>query len=192
MKRIKENITKEKFTVLINNLKSDTKIRANRKDRLIVIYSLLYYTGLRVNETTQFTANKLLELIKEKTLIVETHKTKTERKLYITDNGQKELKKIFKDLKPSEELLIRSERVTKVLDNQSIILDVNSYLKVIFGKEARITSHSFRQTLITELAEANINTKVIQSFIGHKSSSSTLRYIKPSESNIINSLNGVR
>jgi len=55
-----------------------------------------------------------------------------------------------------------------------------------------ITSHSFRQTLITELAQKNINTKVIQTLIGHKSISSTYRYIKPSQEDITSSLDLVR
>ena len=154
--------------------------------------TLLYYTGLRVNETTQFTDTMLLELINNKTLIVETHKTKTERVLYITDNGQKYLRKVFVDLYKTDTKLIQSERCTRELSTNSVTRDVNSYLKIVFGKDTRITTHSFRQTLITLLSESGVNTKVIQTLIGHKSVNSTLRYIKPSSETVLNSLNGVR
>lgn len=192
MKRIKENITDKQFKVLMTHLHGDTSIRNNRKQRLTTIFNLLYYTGLRVNETTQFTDTMLSELINNKTLIVETHKTKTERVLYITDNGQKYLRKVFDDLHKTDSKLVQSERCTRELNTNSVTRDVNSYLKVVFGKDTRITTHSFRQTLITQLSECGVNTKVIQTLIGHKSVNSTLRYIKPSVETVVNSLNGVR
>ena len=59
IERIKDNITPQEFKHLINYLKADTSVRANRKDRLIKLFNILYSTGLRVNETTQLTNSKL-------------------------------------------------------------------------------------------------------------------------------------
>lgn len=192
MKRIKENITTEQYKVLLTHLQGDTAIRIHRKQRLLIIYSLLYYTGLRVNECTQFTDTLLKQLIDTKTAIVKTYKTKRERVLYITDNGQRELKKLFGHLTATDTKLIQSERLTKELNVQSVIYDVNDYLKKVFSKKTRITSHSFRQTLITELATAGVNTKIIQNLIGHSSVNTTLRYVRPSTVDIINCLHSVR
>lgn len=193
-KRIKNNISEVEFKKLISHLKGDEHIRTSRKERLISIFHILYFTGMRINEISQITNKMLHELVEDKKLIVRTHKTKNERVLYITDNGQKVLKKVFGNIAVNDQLVIHSERGNKhsSLESPSLIRDANTYIKKVFGEDSRITSHSFRQTLITELAMSGVNTKIIQSLIGHKSISSTYRYIKPSEMDIMNCLQGVR
>jgi len=193
VKKIKDNISKSEFNHLINYVKADNSLRKNRKERLIKIFYILYYTGLRVNETSQLTNNKLIELLNLGQTKIIAHKQKIEKKIFVTQNGIKELKKIFNNLKANDDYIFVSERGSKnrPISINSVIRDVNSYLKKVFPHK-NITSHSFRQTLITELANHNINTKIIQTIIGHKDISTTYRYIKPSESDILNSLNIVR
>lgn len=185
--KIKENISKEDYVYLMKTIERDSCIRNTRKIRLTYIFALLYNLGLRVNEVTQLTNKMINDLIKNKSLIITTKKTKSERKLFINESSRKELQEIFKNLDNTDTYIIKSERGT-MLHNRSIIQDVNSYLKKVFGDDTRITSHSFRQSLITELAVKNVNTKIIQEYIGHKNISTTLRYVKPSEENIIDSL----
>jgi len=191
--KIKDNITKTEFKHLLNYTKADTSIRDNRKNRLIKIFSLLYITGLRVNETTQLTNKILLELMKEKTTKIIAHKQKMEKLIFITGDGVKQLKNVFGEIEENDNFLLTSERGSKKspLAINSVIRDINTYLKKVFPNK-NITSHSFRQSLITELAQKNINTKVIQTLIGHKDISTTYRYIKPSENDIMNSLELVR
>lgn len=190
--KIKDNITPKEFKHLLNYLKSDDGIRENRKERLNKVFNLLYVLGLRVNELSQVTNNMMIELLTHKQLKLISHKQKLEKMVYITDNGVKTLTKIFSDLEPNENLIFVSERCSKTpLSINSMIRDTNSYLKTVFPHK-NITSHSFRQTLITELAQSNINTKVIQTLIGHKDISTTYRYIKPSENDLMNSLEAVR
>jgi len=193
VQRIKDNITPKDFKHLINYLKADTSVRANRKDRLIKLFNILYSTGLRVNETTQLTNSKLKELLTTKQTKVIAHKQSIEKIIYITDSTKKELSKLFTDIQDNEDLIFTSERGSKrsPLAINSVIRDINQYLKKVFPNN-NITSHSFRQTLITELAQKNINTKVIQSLIGHKAISSTYRYIKPSQEDITSSLDLIR
>jgi len=193
IERIKDNITQQEFKHLINYLKADTSVRANRKDRLIKLFNILYSTGLRVNETTQLTNFKLKELLNTKQTKIIAHKQSLEKVIYITENTRKQLLKLFPEITENEDLLFTSERGSKnsPLAVNSVIRDINQYLKKVFPNK-NITSHSFRQTLITELAQKNINTKVIQTLIGHKSISSTYRYIKPSQEDITNSLDLVR
>lgn len=108
--KIKNNISEAEFRKLVSHLKGDEHIRENRKNRLMSIFHILYFTGMRINEVSQITNAMLLELIETKKLIVKTHKTKNERVLYITDNGQKVLKKIFSHIDANNQLVIRSER----------------------------------------------------------------------------------
>lgn len=191
--RIKDNITNTEFKHLLNYIEADSTLRAIRKDRLLKMFSLLYVTGLRVNETTQITNNKLLELLNTKSIKVIAHKQQLEKKIFITDSGVKQLKKYFRGIESNDNYLFVSERGTKreALATNSVIRDINTYLKKVFINK-NITTHSFRQSLISELAQANINTKIIQTLIGHKDISTTYNYIKVAEKDIITSLNLVR
>ena len=193
IKKIKDNITEKEFRFLINFINADTSIRANRRDRLIKLFHLLYYTGLRINETTSLTNRQIKELLQEKKTKIIAHKQRLEKYIFITEKSKKVLEKLFDDIIDDDNYIFTSERGNKnrPLNPNSVIRDVNSYLKQVFQSK-NITSHSFRQTIITEMAAHNINTKIIQNLIGHKSISSTYRYIRPSESDLINSLDLVR
>jgi len=190
--KIKDNISKKEFQHLINYLIADISVRSIRKDRLLKLFNLLYITGLRVNETTTLTNIQIKELLEQKQTKVIAHKQKLEKVIYLTESSCKQLYKYF-EIIDNDDLIFQSERGSKrsSLSSNSVIRDINSYLKKVFPNK-NITSHSFRQSLISELAEKNINTKVIQTLIGHKSISSTYRYIKPSEEQILNSLDLVR
>jgi len=50
------------------------------------------------------------------------------------------------------------------------------------------TSHSFRQGLITEMGSKSINTKIISKFIGHSDVKTTMRYINPTDDDIVNAM----
>lgn len=43
------------------------------------------------------------------------------------------------------------------------------------------TSHDFRHTQITELADAGLPTKTMQLYVGHKNPATTMRYIHVEE-----------
>ena len=186
-KKIKDNITSSEFKHLITYLKADDSVRTNRKNRLLKIFSLLYSTGIRINEIQQINENHINELNENQKTIIVSHKQKTEKMIY---SSKKNLKLIISYWNKNKGHTITSERNNK-LHPVAMIQDVNSYLKKVFPNK-RITSHSFRQTLITELATKGINTKIIQSLIGHKNINTTYRYIKVSENDILNSLEVVR
>ena len=190
--KIKENITKQQFLFLISHIKEDEKIRKNRKKRLLGQFALLYHTGLRVNETTQLTHQNIHKIITNQIHIIYSTKQKKEKKIYITETGAKYLKKIFTTIDPSsKQYIFKSERGS-ILSVPGTINDINTYLKKVFGKESRITSHSFRQTIISDMANSGINTSIIQHFIGHTDIKTTFRYIKTSDIDIIKKLNIVR
>ena len=150
-------------------------------------------TGLRVNETVQLTNSKMLELITTGQTKVVAHKQKKEKIIYATKKGIKLLKNVFSDVNDSERFLLTTERASKTdkLQTNSVIRDVNTYLKKVFPHKT-LTSHSFRQSLITELANKGINVKTIAELISHSDISTTDRYIKPSQVDIRNSLELVR
>ena len=192
--KIKENVTEQQYKLLLSSLRGNTSMRKVRKERLLKIFVILYNLGIRVNEVSQFTNNMLNELLDNGKLIIESHKQGSEKIVYLTAKSKKEIKKIFDDIPHNNNYIFVSERGSKrdTLEPSSMIRDVNSYIKSIFGSNTRLTSHSFRQTLISNLATSGINTKIIQNLIGHKSINTTYRYITTSEADLTSALESVR
>jgi len=196
MKKIKKStelITKKDYNQIMNFIKNNQSMRKTRKNRLLRIISFLYHTGIRINESRQMTNKKMNELLNNGTLIIASHKQGSEKTIYITKSAIKELKSIFGPLEDNNMSLFVSERDKKTpLEPTAMIRDINTLLKNIFGADTRKTSHSFRKTLITDMAVKGINTKIIQNMIGHKSITTTYNYIRTSDTDIINALEVVR
>lgn len=195
MKKIKDNISQDQYKLLMNYLKGDEEIRPHRQNRLLKVFFLLWNFGLRVNETCQFTNEMVRKLLENRELHIYSKKQDIEKTIYLTEQSEKDLKKIFFPLiGEDKDYIITSERGNKKepLTIPAMINDINNYLKKVFGNDTRITSHSFRQTLITELGIGGVNSKVIQEIIGHKSITTTLNYIKPSKVDKIKAIKNIR
>ena len=66
-------------------------------------------------------------------------------------------------------------------------MTVNKHMQKALGDRS-FTSYSFRQGLITEYASKGVNTRIIQEFIGHRDTKTTMRYIRPTEQDLRESL----
>jgi integrase/recombinase XerD len=117
-----------------------------------------------------------------------SHKVKSERVLYFSTDAIKEFTKYFNlEGKEDSEYVITSwGKPRQQLHHISLIQLVNSYIHNILGEQ--YSSHSFRSGIITDMAIKSVNPKIIQSFVGHKNISTTLSYVRPSESDIKNAL----
>ena len=188
VKRVKKSVTEKEYKKLMAFVRGDEDIKSFNQKRFLKIFSLLYYSGMRVNEITQIKYSHIQEIIDTSETIIISHKTSRERVLYFSDSAIKEIKKYF----TFEESELGNYCITswgnpqKTFHEVSLIQLVNKYMKNILGDN--YTSHSFRQGLITEMGSKNINPRVIQSFIGHQNVSTTLNYIKPTENDIKDSL----
>lgn len=188
-KLIKESVSEIEFKKLMAQVRGDLTLKENTKNNLLRTFTLLYYTGSRLNELLQLTNSNILEIFKNNELIIKTHKTKNERKIYFSEQSVKDLKKLFLDIENEEAhfKIIRSKgKPYQSPHNITFIQQINKYMKNILGD--RYSSHSFRQGLITEMATKGINTKIIKEYIGHSDIKTTLRYVKPSKIDIKNSL----
>ena len=63
---------------------------------------------------------------------------------------------------------------------------MNSYLKHVIG--VGYTSHSFRQGLLTELGSKGVNIKIMAKFVGHSDVKTTMRYVTPSDEDVMMNL----
>ncbi len=187
LKRIKESITEIEYKKLINAVKGDESLRPNSKQNLLRTFTILYFTGLRLNELQEMKLSHIKELIDNGETKLILPKTKSERKLFATDEFIKQLKKLFVfDSNIDLQIKVISKGSNKnkkeSIHPLTFIAQVNEVMKSILG--TGYTSHSFRQGLITQMASKQINTKIISKFIGHSDVKTTMGYIKPTDDDV--------
>ncbi|MCH9740982.1 MAG: site-specific integrase, partial [Epsilonproteobacteria bacterium] len=102
IERIKENVTSKEYKKLMEFVREHDNLRENSKLNLMRAFTILFYTGLRVNELQALRVGDIKELIKNRSVKVELDKTSTERKLYLSDDFEEELLSIF-DLEEDSE-----------------------------------------------------------------------------------------
>lgn len=186
-RRIKKSITDKEYKILISHTKGDDSLKEFNRKRFLMIFSLLYYSGVRINELSQIKYKHMSEIIKHGETVIVTHKTKNERILYFSDQAIKEMRKYFDLSEDENNYVIASWNNPKNRMHEiSLINLVNKYMKKVLGDG--FTSHSFRQGLLTEMGSKSINPKIIQSFIGHSDVKTTLHYIKPTSNDVKMSL----
>jgi len=187
IKKIKKSITKVEMKKLIAFTLYDDDIKTFNRERLLKIFTLLYYSGMRVNELTQITYIHIDEIIQTGETIIVTHKTKNQRVLFFSPKAITEIKKYFVHYSNKNEFVICSwGKPSRGFHPISLISLVNKYMQKVLG--LGFSSHSFRQGIITEFASNSVNPRVIQSFIGHRNVKTTLNYIKPTADDVKNSL----
>ena len=188
IKRIKENITEEEYKKLLNSIRGDESIKSHTKQNLLSAFTVLYFTGLRLNEVQELRITNIVELIDTGSTKLVLSKTKSERKLFAGDEFKKQLKKLI--LAYGSNLDIQARVITKGSSKNKhtginpivFITQVNKTMKSVLGDG--YTSHSFRQGLITEMGSKGINTKIISKFIGHSDVKTTMRYINPTDEDL--------
>lgn len=189
IKKIKENITLTEFKKLTAYIRGNDTIRENTRINLLRTFTILYYTGLRLNELQEMRIKHIKELLENGTTKITLPKTKTERKLYLTPEFKKNLEKLFdtnEDL--ANRVIAKGSNKNKRdgIHYITYIQQVNKFMREALG--TGYTSHSFRQGLITEMGSKSINTKIISKFIGHADVKTTMMYINPTDDDIVNSL----
>ena len=187
IKRIKESITQDEYKKLMNSIRGDDTIRKTTQQNLLRTFSILYFTGLRLNELQQMRLYHIKELLEQGSSKLILPKTKSERKLFAGDEFRKQLLKLFTiDDTTDLEMRVVTKGSVKSgrtgINHDVFIKQVNSKMKSILG--SGYTSHSFRQGLITEMGSKQINTKIISKFIGHSDVKTTMRYINPTDEDL--------
>ena len=186
IKRIKENITEVEYKKLMSFIRGNETLRENTKLNLLRTFTILFFTGLRLNEVQELKIKDIKNLLQDGNVKIDISKTSTQRKLYLTNSFQKELVKLFDVKNELDENRIISKGSDKnkrtSINNIVFIQQVNKTIKEILGEG--YSSHSFRQGLITEMGSKSINIKIISQFVGHKNVSTTMGYIKPTDEQI--------
>lgn len=185
-KKIKENITEVEYKKLMSFVRGNETLRHNTKQNLLRTFTILFFTGLRLNEVQELKIIDIKNLLENGNVKIDISKTSTQRKLYLTNSFQKELLKLF-DFKIEDDdnrIISKGSNKNKKTSINKIVFiqQVNKIIKEILGEG--FSSHSFRQGLITEMGSKSINIKIISQFVGHKNISTTMGYIKPTDEQI--------
>lgn len=183
IKRIKENITEAEYKKLVYGVQGNDRLKEHTKQNLIRAFTLLYFTGLRLNEVQQLTLCHIGELLEQGNTKLVLSKTNSERKLYAGTAFKKALQKYFSlEGELRSPVIGKGSNANESLHPLSFIAQVNAVMKSILGEG--YTSHSFRQGLITEMGSKGVNVKIIAKFIGHSDVKTTMRYIKPTDDDV--------
>jgi integrase len=189
-KKIKENITEVEYKKLMTFVRGNETLRPNTKLNLLRTFTILFFTGLRLNEVQELKIIDIKNLLENGNVKIDISKTSTQRKLYLTNSFQKELLKLFdfkNELDENKVISKGSDKNKKTSINKIVFIQqVNKTIKEILGEG--FSSHSFRQGLITEMGSKSINIKIISQFVGHKNISTTMGYIKPTDEQIRDAL----
>ncbi|MGJ0316984.1 site-specific integrase [Aliarcobacter cryaerophilus] len=185
VRRIKESITELEYKKLMNAVRGDECVKDNSKQNLLRAFTILYFTGLRLNELQQMRMYHIKDLLEQGSTKLTLPKTKSERKLFAGEEFKKQLLKLFV---LDEDLQIKvinkgsSKSKKEGIHPIVFITQVNKVMKSILG--SGYTSHSFRQGLISEMGAKGINAKIISKFIGHSDVKTTMGYIKPTDDDV--------
>jgi len=191
MKRIRKNITKKEYLKLKRYLENDNNLRTSSKRNLTTTITILYHTGIRITEISSFKVKNLKELITTNSTIIKTAKTNSEREIFISKTAKKEIielyEKFYTDLEDNVQIVYPKNSKFDSISKPVLIRQTNDFLRKVLG--SGFSSHSFRSSLITDLARQGANIGFIQQYIGHKSLQATQRYIKPEKNDLINMIN---
>jgi integrase/recombinase XerD len=157
-------------------------LTTNTKNNLRRTFILLYFTGMRVNEVKQLKVKDINTIFEKEELIIVTHKTRKERKLFFSKEAIKQIKKhfVFNDNSKDEDFIITTKgNPLKTPNSSTFIAKVNNFIQEVLG----YSSHSFRAGIITDMSKS-INPKFIKEFIGHSDIKTTMRYIRPTDEDL--------
>ena len=139
---------------------------------------------MRVNEVKQLKIKDINTIYEKEELIIVTHKTRKERKLFFSKEAIKQIKKhfVFNDDSKDEDFIITVKgNPLKTPSSSTFISKINSFIQEVLGN--RYSSHSFRAGIITDMSKS-INPKFIKEFIGHSDIKITMRYIRPTHEDL--------
>jgi len=203
---LREPICYPDFQLILSNAGLDRKMdednlritQQNPRIRIIqlkIIYSLLYYFGLRLNETSKFTYEMFEYLWENNAISLVLSKTNQSLRQPVSDQGKQaflELKPLIDELYKEHEFayLGCSSRYPKRLmglTNYRGLVNIDLECTCKRFNLPKYTSHSFRIGYITNLLSKG-QLQQVSKLIGHKSVQTTMLYYRFAEDESIQEL----
>lgn len=183
IQKLRDPIDYELFPIFLNNAgMSIERQRELKRSQLRVCYTILYYTGLRVNEISSITYQDIQDVFITSQLTVIHHKNKQSHIHTLSKRALRDLEYIRFDIETIFEKYKYKYLLgkNKPMHNKSVIRFINQDLRCICNaKHIRynIKSHSFRIYVISSLLQQTSVQHVAQ-IIGHNDIRSTLMYAR--------------
>ncbi len=165
---LRSTIKFDEFNLVFKQIKPNNW----KEKRNWLIFSFLFYTGLRVNELLQF--NKLNIFEGNKFLV--KGKGNKQRIVYLNEY-------LLKELSDWEFNRITITKSNSLLSTKQINLIVRDLSFKYFDKY--ITPHGLRRSYATNLLRANVNLEVVRRILGHNNINTTSKYIQFTDDEII-------
>lgn len=136
------------------------------------IFSLIYSTGIRINEAINL---KITDIDKySKTIFIKNGKGKKDRYVLLSDKILMLLREYYIEYRPKIHLF-ENELTDEQLNERSIQIVFSQVVKQCrFNKTATI--HTLRHSFATHLLESGVNIRHIQELLGHSDLNTTMRY----------------
>jgi len=178
---LRDPVNVDLLPLFLANAGSESKYKRDLKSsQLVVAYTILYHTGLRINEIRTLTREQIYDGIQISQFNLIHHKTRKAHIHVLSDKGINDLQKIQTNLK-----IIFDKYQYKYLfgkhkpmAKKSLIRMINNDLKTtckLAKLPYNIKSHSFRINIITNLLKVTSVHKVAE-VIGHEDIRSTMKY----------------
>ena len=181
--KLRDPLDYELFPLFLNNAgKSVKRLKELRTSQLRVCYTVLYYTGLRINEATTLTYQDLKDAFLTSQITVIHQKQKQSHIHTLSRRALRDLEYLSQDI---EVIFIKYKQKylfgkNKPMHQKSVIRLVNKDLKNTChdkGVAYNIKSHSFRIYVISSLLKQT-SVQNVADIIGHKDIRSTLKYAR--------------
>lgn len=169
-------LTEAEIKKLWQAVKSD-KSKFGKRNQIMI--RLLIETGMRLNELTSLNVG---DINTNERIIKVRRKGNKEQSLPINTELNLFLKNFIKNKKLDKPLLIsnRGQRIT----NRRAAITVQKFIKLAKIEKTNISAHSLRHSYCVRLLEKGVNLKSIQLLCGHKSISTTERYLHISQAGL--------
>lgn len=181
IKKLRDPLDFELFPIFLKNAGTNTKrLKRLRAAQLRVCYTILFYTGLRINETAVLTHQDFIDVFETSQLTVTHFKQKQSHVHVLSKRALRDLALIQDDI---EFIFVKNKfkflfGKTKPMHEKSLIRFINRDLKHTCHTKNiayNIKSHSFRIYVIASLLRVT-SVQNVADVIGHNDIRSTMKY----------------
>ena len=182
---LRDEMKYELYQALMNApLRGYTRHAHLERARKRILFTLLYYTGARVNELRKLTYNDVMGVVKEGRLKLVLHKQKDAIVRVLPTVGREEMEKLVPDIdfvfkEQGYAFLGQSHRKSgEVMHEKAWVAYVNREVKKVkdaLNMRGVLSSHSFRVGFVTRQLK-HADTHSVAKLIGHKNIGTTVKY----------------
>ena len=183
VQKLRDPIDYELFPIFLEFAGRSMERRVElRRSQLRICYTILYYVGLRVNETKHLTHQDIKDALITSQLTVVHHKTKQSHIHTLSKRALRDLRNIDQDIKIVFEKYKHKYLFGRVntMHSKALIRLINNDLKntcQLNDIRYNIKSHSFRIYVISSLL-TKTSVHNVADIIGHNDVRSTLKYAR--------------